>query len=302
MSIRQPYGKKRGTCASCGKVMWRGSTSLPDGEAKCLPCRRANPPMRDSRAADLKRKQTPCADCGQPSHGARCKACHIAKQKAEADPVAAARRKRDNRRRLRLERAAPGLTKNQRYKLLHQWRKQGKRCAYCAAPVQCVDHVIPLALGGTSLEGNLTPACRDCNQRKSDSLLIEWRAKKRIARTRVEPPPYEPTWKAPKRWATEDLPMVRTCPRCSGWNYSPRSDYCHTNCQRRAVFVPKLNMQSRPCETCGVTMVTKVPTKRYCSDWCTAHSANGRAAKRRARQRYKARLKARLIDADRGAA
>ncbi len=28
--------------------MWRGTTSLPQGMARCLPCRRANPPQRHS--------------------------------------------------------------------------------------------------------------------------------------------------------------------------------------------------------------------------------------------------------------
>lgn len=28
-------------CASCGKLMWRGTTSLPEGEARCRPCRKA---------------------------------------------------------------------------------------------------------------------------------------------------------------------------------------------------------------------------------------------------------------------
>lgn len=36
----KPYGTKRGTCAACGAVMWRGSTSLPQGEAMCRPCRK----------------------------------------------------------------------------------------------------------------------------------------------------------------------------------------------------------------------------------------------------------------------
>ena len=27
-------------CAGCGKLLWRGTTSLPEGEAMCNPCRR----------------------------------------------------------------------------------------------------------------------------------------------------------------------------------------------------------------------------------------------------------------------
>jgi len=32
-------------CASCGSLMWRGTTSLPPGEAMCRPCRRAVGPV-----------------------------------------------------------------------------------------------------------------------------------------------------------------------------------------------------------------------------------------------------------------
>lgn len=29
-------------CADCGKLMWRGTTSLPEGRARCQPCRRSD--------------------------------------------------------------------------------------------------------------------------------------------------------------------------------------------------------------------------------------------------------------------
>jgi 5-methylcytosine-specific restriction endonuclease McrA len=41
------------------------------------------------------------------------------------------------------------------------------------------DHVIPLGRGGSHCEGNLQPLCRDCNRRKSDRLMIEWKFAKR---------------------------------------------------------------------------------------------------------------------------
>lgn len=49
-------------------------------------------------------------------------------------------------------------------------------CAYCGddnGPF-VVDHVVPLAKGGTSLETNLACACTPCNQSKSAHLLAEW--------------------------------------------------------------------------------------------------------------------------------
>lgn len=48
-------------CAVCGKMMWRGTTSLPEGEAKCRPCRRANQ-TQESKAEPVKRH---CGHCGK---------------------------------------------------------------------------------------------------------------------------------------------------------------------------------------------------------------------------------------------
>lgn len=51
-------------------------------------------------------------------------------------------------------------------------------CTYCGARgglLQC-DHVHPLSRGGSHDLGNLTTACRACNQSKRDKLLSEWRA------------------------------------------------------------------------------------------------------------------------------
>jgi len=72
---------------------------------------------------------------------------------------------------------APGLTARQRRNLLHLWQRRGRSCSYCGGAAESVDHVVPVALGGTNYEGNLAPACLRCNARKNDSLLIQWRAK-----------------------------------------------------------------------------------------------------------------------------
>ena len=50
----------------------------------------------------------------------------------------------------------------------------GYRCAYCGGPFEHVDHVIPVARGGTNWPANLRPACRKCNQRKNSKKLSEW--------------------------------------------------------------------------------------------------------------------------------
>jgi 5-methylcytosine-specific restriction protein A len=44
-------------------------------------------------------------------------------------------------------------------------------CHYCQKKVGAaeltMDHVVPIARGGTSTKGNIVPSCRACNQRKS---------------------------------------------------------------------------------------------------------------------------------------
>lgn len=42
----------------------------------------------------------------------------------------------------------------------------GNLCWMCGDPADTIDHVIPLAAGGTNWPANLRPACRPCNSRK----------------------------------------------------------------------------------------------------------------------------------------
>ncbi|WP_309474759.1 HNH endonuclease [Dissulfurirhabdus thermomarina] len=60
------------------------------------------------------------------------------------------------------------------------WRRKcaAGRCHYCGrfvgAAALTMDHVVPLARGGTSERHNLVPACKDCNNRKKYLLPVEW--------------------------------------------------------------------------------------------------------------------------------
>jgi 5-methylcytosine-specific restriction endonuclease McrA len=51
-------------------------------------------------------------------------------------------------------------------------------CYYCRRQVGpralTMDHLVPLGRGGTSVRGNVVPACKDCNSRKQGLLPIEW--------------------------------------------------------------------------------------------------------------------------------
>lgn len=53
----------------------------------------------------------------------------------------------------------------------------GDRCAYCGTEGKLsIDHVIPLARGGSNWPANLRPACLKCNSSKCDRKIVEWRA------------------------------------------------------------------------------------------------------------------------------
>lgn len=57
-------------------------------------------------------------------------------------------------------------------------RDCGRRCVYCAAPLDyaraTLDHVQPLAKGGADDPGNLVSACPPCNRLKADMLPGEF--------------------------------------------------------------------------------------------------------------------------------
>jgi 5-methylcytosine-specific restriction endonuclease McrA len=57
-------------------------------------------------------------------------------------------------------------------------RDCGRRCVYCAAPLDVaratLDHVHPLAKGGAHVPGNVVAACAPCNRLKADMLPVEF--------------------------------------------------------------------------------------------------------------------------------
>lgn len=87
-----------------------------------------------------------CLDCGQPTSRTRCPAC--------------ARANRPKRTRER-------HTGNSSYRTLRaKVLKANPACAYCGRPATEVDHIVPVAAGGTNTPRNLAPSCRACNRRK----------------------------------------------------------------------------------------------------------------------------------------
>jgi 5-methylcytosine-specific restriction endonuclease McrA len=55
----------------------------------------------------------------------------------------------------------------------------GNKCSYCGGPYETVDHVIPLAKGGSHWPANLRPACSKCNSSKQAKDWRPWVAAKR---------------------------------------------------------------------------------------------------------------------------
>jgi len=51
--------------------------------------------------------------------------------------------------------------------------RDGHRCQYCNGPAENIDHVVPRSRGGGHTWENVVAACRPCNARKQDRLLVE---------------------------------------------------------------------------------------------------------------------------------
>lgn len=55
------------------------------------------------------------------------------------------------------------------------------KCAYCRSEATCMDHIVPVAHGGTNHHTNLLPACTRCNSSKGAKPLHVWLLKSKIA-------------------------------------------------------------------------------------------------------------------------
>jgi len=62
-----------------------------------------------------------------------------------------------------------------------QWWKRKRSagtCYYCGGkfpPAELtMDHLVPVVRGGKSVQGNLVPACKECNNKKKYLLPAEW--------------------------------------------------------------------------------------------------------------------------------
>lgn len=213
MHPQVPPPHKAMRCAECGGPAWKGSSSRMEGEARCIDCYRASQNRRARRG--------PCVDCGIPSWGERCLPCRAKFQTVRSnDDYRVARQQRAH--------AAPGLNSYRRSLLLAKWKQAGRSCAYCPAPADTVDHVIPLVRGGTNFEGNLVPACRRCNGCKGGRLVVEWRAG-RSARRMTKPLGWKRKAQPIKAIEGKQL-AFNVCPECGSLCLNR---YCNNTCNTR---------------------------------------------------------------------
>ena len=121
------------------------------------------------------------------------------KREADPEPLRAAQRARyaaspdgaiaraNKRRGMRL--AAAVGTDREAYRAFVRSVRLGERiaCHWCKRDVPIaerrIDHIIPLARGGSDDVSNLCASCRICNARKGDKMPDEWAAKATISPT-----------------------------------------------------------------------------------------------------------------------
>ena len=217
------------TCAHCGTQRYAGTGCRPQGDYVCLRCRKEFGPFPTGEWAP--RTASPCPQCGgmmpPRTPGRMRKFC----SSACASRFTAATRGRSQTpkgqragRRSDRERRAAGLNGVQRRRLRLRWVAQGIGCAFCDGAAETVDHVIPLARGGSNYEGNLIPACRRCNSARSDLLISEWRHGGRRRSDYVHRP--EVRQARPKR----ETPPRPRCELCGDKCPPYRRRYCSAAC------------------------------------------------------------------------
>lgn len=243
------------TCAVCAGPMWKGKGTLPQGQAVCRPCRRIQSQPYGPRGGSDTRPSAEyvCQGCGCTFIGTRRhtrKYCTIQCANIDKGKQQRIRADSDSRvRRYQREGAAPGLTRRERDRLLAEWKRQGRACAYCPAPATTVDHVVPLVRGGTNYEGNLAPCCRPCNGAKAGWFVVEWRTGKRLSQLAKAL-----RWKqAARRPKAKPLVIVqvtlRICPVCSALHDRTGAIYCSLGCCRTANERRKTERARKPPRT-----------------------------------------------------
>lgn len=287
-----PRSSRIVSCAGgCGGTVYISRSSLPAGQATCRPCRSSGLGTRKSsglgtRKGAVPKREVACCSCGVrvTPKSYWCYPCSIASRVPGKGRDLEKRRALGIRRRERL-RAAPGLSQYERRTLLAKWKRQGRLCTYCPVPATSLDHVIPVALGGTNLEGNLTPACLPCNGSKNDSLLIEWKYDRRADHERVTPALVVVEVPVPQAIEIR-FPAFRRCEFCEEIFAASVRGRRKRFCSERCGSVARSRRDKSPVHHCTDCAV-EIGLRRHKCDECIR--ATRRAAKRREKAAARAR-------------
>lgn len=158
---------------NCGKMVWIGKSSLEN--PMCQPCRRKNNPKRM------------CIDCGKEtstrkirnfeSHPAICRDCLI--HRTKTSPEHQRERAANN---CAIRRARKLGTVVEKFDRKEIFERDNYVCHICDEPTDAtvrhpsplaptIDHVIPLAKGGTHTRDNIKTAHSRCNVAKGIKVL-----------------------------------------------------------------------------------------------------------------------------------
>lgn len=152
-------------CAGCGKLLWRSTTSRPEGQARCRDCWRAE--AAHGSAAKYQK------------HGCRCDVCRSG-QAARQREKAAAHRERTGQSLYAQYRSADADSRSggwiSRKRRLAIYERDGWTCHICRQAVDrddpngdlapSLDHIVPRSLGGPNADDNLACAHRSCNSKR----------------------------------------------------------------------------------------------------------------------------------------
>lgn len=132
----------------------------------CVECVRL---ANQSKSKGLRRRSTGGKRQRDPEERLRAQRKYLAKDGNRAKHQSYIRNRRAK------QRAAPGLHTGEEINDL--FRKQKGKCAYCRRPLGDefeVDHIMPIALGGSNWISNIQLTCKSCNRKKNAKHPIEF--------------------------------------------------------------------------------------------------------------------------------
>lgn len=153
----RPVGSKNGVCGKCGSAKERG--------VKCKPCKRAYRLERYRTHRESERAYRNKWDAAHRDQMAAAAKDWRERNMARSNEIL---RLGCQRRRARLRGAAGTVTAAEWHAILRRYKH---KCAHCFIGGELtMDHVVPLARGGSHYAFNIQPLCGPCNSKKNAKL------------------------------------------------------------------------------------------------------------------------------------